>query len=123
VRITATDCLEFRGQKLPYGPPKGGTPNFTLTRRIDEEPSTVLAVGLVTVSSLLFLAESLSAQSRKITALVGGTLIDGYGSRFIRNSVILIEGERIKVIGQVGSLAIPSGVEIIFTEGMASNRF
>jgi len=76
----------------------------------------------LTASSLFFFPASLSAQSRKITALVGGTLIDGYGSRPIHNSVILIEGERIKVIGQVGSLAIPSGAEIISTEGIASNR-
>lgn len=71
-----------------------------------------------TVSSLLFLTESLPAQSRKITALVGGTLIDGYGSKPIRNSVIIIEGERIKAIGQVGSVSIPTSAEIIATEGM-----
>jgi len=72
----------------------------------------------LTVSSLLFLPASLPAQSRKLTALVGGTLIDGYGSRPIQNSVIILEGERIKAIGQVGSLSIPSGAEVISTEGM-----
>ncbi len=72
----------------------------------------------LTVTSLLFLPEPLSAQTRKITALVGGTLIDGYGTRPIRNSVIIIEGERIKAVGQIGSLAIPTGAEIISTEGM-----
>ncbi|HJZ79873.1 MAG TPA: amidohydrolase family protein [Pyrinomonadaceae bacterium] len=67
----------------------------------------------------LFIGTNLSrAQSRNVKALVGGTLIDGYGSRPIRNSVIIIEGERIKSIGQVGSLAIPAGAEIISTEGM-----
>ena len=59
-----------------------------------------------------------SAQSQKIKALVGGTLIDGFGSTPIRNSVIIIEGERIKAVGQVGTLAIPPGAEIISTEGM-----
>lgn len=58
------------------------------------------------------------AQSRNIKALVGGTLIDGFGSKPIRNSVILIEGERIKSVGQVGTLAVPSGAEVISTEGM-----
>jgi imidazolonepropionase-like amidohydrolase len=77
---------------------------------------SLLLVSL-TVSSLLFLPASVPAQSRKL-ALVGGTLIDGYGSRPIYNSVIIIEGERIKAIGQVGSLAIPSGAEVISTEGM-----
>jgi imidazolonepropionase-like amidohydrolase len=52
-------------------------------------------------------------------ALVGGTLIDGYGGPPIRNSVILIEGERIKAVGQVGMLAIPTGTEIISTAGMS----
>lgn len=52
-------------------------------------------------------------------ALVGGTLIDGYGGTPLRNSVIIIEGERIKAIGQVGQMQIPAGAEIISTEGMS----
>ncbi len=58
------------------------------------------------------------AQSGNVKALVGGTLIDGFGSTPIRNSVVIIEGERIKAVGQVGSLAIPPGAEVISTEGM-----
>ena len=52
-------------------------------------------------------------------ALVGGTLIDGYGGPPIRNSIILISGERIQAVGQVGSLPVPPGTEIISTEGMS----
>ena len=66
--------------------------------------------------SLLILGLPLAAQ---VKALVGGTLIDGYGGRPLRNSVILIEGERIKAIGQVGSLRVPDGAEVISTEGMS----
>ena len=44
---------------------------------------------------------------------MGGTLIDGYGGRPLRNSVVLIEGERITAVGQVGSLAVPTGAEVI----------
>src|SRR5687767_173021 len=58
------------------------------------------------------------AQSKGVKALVGGTLIDGYGSKPIRNSVVIIDGERIKAVGQVGLLGIPPGAEIISTEGM-----
>lgn len=58
------------------------------------------------------------APSQNLKALVGGTLIDGYGSKPIQNSVIIIEGERIKAVGQVGTLTIPQGAEIISTEGM-----
>lgn len=52
-------------------------------------------------------------------ALVGGTLIDGFGGDPIRNSIILIENERIVSIGQVGTFDIPQGTEIISTEGMS----
>ncbi len=44
------------------------------------------------------------AQNR-IKALVGGTLIDGFGGRPVRNSVILIDGERITAVGAQGTLA------------------
>ncbi|MGH9971529.1 MAG: amidohydrolase family protein [Pyrinomonadaceae bacterium] len=57
-------------------------------------------------------------QSKSLKALVGGTLIDGFGSKPIRNSVVIVEGERIKAVGQVGALAIPTGAEVISTEGM-----
>ena len=53
------------------------------------------------------------------TALVGGTLIDGFGSPPLRNSVVLVQGERITAVGQVGSLAVPAGAEVISTEGMS----
>ncbi len=66
---------------------------------------------------LFFTTIFLSAQNKK--ALVGGTLIDGFGGEPIENSVIIIEGERIKAIGQVGSLAIPADAEVISTEGMS----
>ena len=54
-----------------------------------------------------------------LKAMVGGTLIDGFGGPPIRNSVVLIEGERIKAVGQVGTLAVPQGAEVISTEGMS----
>ncbi len=58
------------------------------------------------------------ASGARLKALVGGTLIDGYAATPIRNSVVLIDGERISAVGQVGSLAVPSGAEVISTEGM-----
>ncbi len=50
--------------------------------------------------------------------MVGGTLVDGFGGPPLQNSVILIDGERISAVGQVGTLPIPSGAEVISTEGM-----
>lgn len=68
---------------------------------------------------LLVLALSAQAASaERLRALVGGTLIDGYGSHPIFNSVILIEGERISAVGTVETLPVPEGAEVISTEGM-----
>ncbi|MFD2532686.1 amidohydrolase family protein [Gracilimonas halophila] len=68
---------------------------------------------------ILLLVFSSNAFSQDIKALVGGTLIDGFGSTPIQNSVILIEGERIKEVGMMGAVDIPEGAEIISTEGMS----
>ena len=70
---------------------------------------------------LLFALFMFSAycSSSQVSALVGGTLIDGFGSKPIYNSVIIIEGEKIKAVGRVGEITIPSGAKIISTEGMS----
>jgi imidazolonepropionase-like amidohydrolase len=65
---------------------------------------------------LFFLTISLAAQKK---ALIGGTLIDGFGGEPLENSVILIEGEKIVKIGTVGSMDIPKDAEVISTEGMS----
>ncbi|MDH5608040.1 MAG: amidohydrolase family protein [Cyclobacteriaceae bacterium] len=70
---------------------------------------------LVSIFYLLFMYRSFG----QVTALVGGTLLDGYGSTPIKNSIIIIENERIQAIGQVGTLEIPQHAEIISTEGMS----
>ncbi|MDW3651233.1 MAG: amidohydrolase family protein [Bacteroidia bacterium] len=71
-------------------------------------------------SLFLFIACSfpflIQAQTK---ALVGGTLIDGYGGKPIYNSVIVIEGEKITAVGEEGSVEIPKKAEIISTEGMS----
>jgi len=70
------------------------------------------------ITSFLLVVSSIPALSQ-VKALVGGTLIDGFGGRPLQNSVILIDNERIKAIGQVGILAVPAGAEVISTEGMS----
>lgn len=42
-----------------------------------------------------------------VKALVGGTLIDGYRATPVRNSVILVEGTRIKAVGTIDTLEVP----------------
>lgn len=70
----------------------------------------------IIVILLCTFSHTLNAQ---VKALVGGTLIDGFGGKPVHNSVIIIEGERIKAVGQQGMLEIPRGAEIISTEGMS----
>jgi imidazolonepropionase-like amidohydrolase len=67
---------------------------------------------------LALLALAPTAQAVQRTALVGGTLVDGTLSDPIRDSVILIEDERIVAVGTVGSLAVPADAKVISTEGM-----
>ena len=64
---------------------------------------------------LLFMATTSFAQRK---ALVGGTLVDGYGGKPILNSVVVINGETIEQVGRVGEIDIPKGTQIISTEGM-----
>ena len=52
-------------------------------------------------------------------ALVGGTLINGFGNEPIKNSVVIIENETIKKVGTIDNTSIPSDAEIISTEGMS----
>src|SRR5688572_10163745 len=66
--------------------------------------------------SALCLATPVSA---KVTALVGGRLIDGWGGTPVNNSVVLVEGERIKAVGTIDSLPVPADAEIIDCRGMS----
>jgi imidazolonepropionase-like amidohydrolase len=68
---------------------------------------------------LICLIGQLNLNAQKIKAMVGGTLIDGFGGPPIQNSVIIIEDKRIKAVGRIGELAIPKDAEIISTEGMS----
>ena len=65
----------------------------------------------------LFIATAILSMAQR-KALVGGTLVDGFGGKPILNSVILINGETIEKVGRVGELDIPKGTQIISTEGM-----
>jgi imidazolonepropionase-like amidohydrolase len=78
-----------------------------------------LLAGLRVVLSVFALLIIASPALAQVKALVGGRLIDGYGGTPLDNSVVLIEGERIKTVGRLGEVAIPEGAEVISTEGMS----
>lgn len=65
----------------------------------------------------IFISHTSFTQDKK--ALVGGTLIDGYGGHPLKNSVIIIEGKKIVKVGTTSTLEIPKDAEIISTEGMS----
>lgn len=60
----------------------------------------------------------LRPDSTPVKALVGGTLLDGYGGPPLRDAVVLIEGERIAEVGPAGQVEIPADARVISTEGM-----
>jgi imidazolonepropionase-like amidohydrolase len=71
----------------------------------------------VAAVAALFAFASLPAAAEKL-ALVGGTLVDGTLREPVRDSVVLVDGERITAVGTVGSLAVPEGYAVVSTEGM-----
>ncbi len=80
---------------------------------------TLAAVAVATLVAAPPAAQQAPAAKPGVKALVGGTLIDGHGGRPLRNSLVIIKGERIDAVGQIGTLAVPAGAEVISTEGMS----
>jgi len=71
----------------------------------------------ITIQLLLTLSPLFVFAQKK--ALVGGTLIDGFGGKPIHNSVILVEDDEITHVGHQGNTDIPEDAEVISTEGMS----
>lgn len=69
------------------------------------------------LAAAVMLALAPAANAGKL-ALVGGTLVDGTLREPIRNSVVIVDGERIIAVGSVGDLPVPADAEVISTEGM-----
>src|SRR5262249_12383464 len=66
---------------------------------------------LVSLTAAGVPAQRQSPAPSRVQALVGGLLVDGYAGPPIQNSVILIDGDTITAVGQVGRLAVPAGAE------------
>jgi imidazolonepropionase-like amidohydrolase len=85
----------------------------TLTRRI------LIAAVLGVLGMLGSLEAGIRAQAQgRGLALVGGALIDGTGAPPVRDSVVLIRGDRIERVGTLATVPVPAGYESISTEGM-----
>lgn len=57
-----------------------------------------------------------SAQQQTLV-IQGGTLIDGNGGTPLRNSVIVIQGNRITAVGGIGQVQVPAGATVINAAG------
>lgn len=68
------------------------------------------------VLACLLSLTSLSAQEADL-AIVGGTLIDGNEGAPVRNSVVLVEGDRITEVGRVGVTEVPDGARVVDADG------
>ena len=73
------------------------------------------------IFALLFFINisSISFSNERVKVLMGCTLIDGFGSHTIKNSVIIIHDDIIREVGSINEIEIPSEAEIISTEGMS----
>ena len=69
----------------------------------------------LTAIIILALAPALFAQEAKVTAIRCGRLFDGKTLELRRNVVVVIEGERIREVGE--SVAIPEGAKVIDLSG------
>ena len=60
-----------------------------------------------------------SPLNAKVTALVGGRLIDGWGGAPVNQSVVLLDGERITAVGTVDTLPVPADATVVDCRGMS----
>lgn len=74
-----------------------------------------MRIGVVAVVATLFALVTSQVACAETLALVGGTLIDGTGRAPIERSVLLIEGGKIRVVGQIGTVAVPKNARRIDT--------
>jgi len=76
-----------------------------------------LLVTLLIASSLTARSAGLHSQSAGVTAITGGTLIDGNGGAAMADAVVVISNGRITAAGPRGSVTVPQGATVIDAAG------
>src|SRR5829696_8395546 len=79
--------------------------------------AAVAAVAAFSPQSGLVAEQSQRQGSQGSIAIVGAMLVDGHGGLPLHNSVVLVEGDKIKAIGTVDNLKPPTGAKIIDGRG------
>lgn len=90
--------------------PRAVQPEFVL--------SLLALTALAPCGSVGGVASAQPAEAGSRVAMVGGTLVDGFGGEPLRDSVVLIEADTIARVGTVETLPVPPGYQVISTEGM-----
>ena len=78
-------------------------------------------LSILTLSGLCLVLVTIQAAADETPtlAIAGGQLVDGYGGQPVHNAVVLVAGERISAVGNVDTVTIPEGVEILDVNGMS----
>ncbi len=74
---------------------------------------------LLILCSVAMLASIQAHGQNRPLVIEGGTLIDGTGGTPLRNSVIVIEGSRIKAVGTQGQVSYPQNALVIQAQGQS----
>lgn len=77
-----------------------------------------LVLCLVTTLPTFGQASSRSSEASKVIAIVGGTLVDGLGRAPLKDSVVLIEGDRIRAVGARRRVKVPKDSRVIDARGL-----
>jgi imidazolonepropionase-like amidohydrolase len=85
--------------------------------------NTMKCMGTLTVIhavAFVFTSLAASAQTERAAelAIIGGTLIDGFGGTPLPDAVVIVSGNRIVAVGQEGLVEIPAGARIVDSNGM-----
>lgn len=76
------------------------------------------AILLAITAQLVSMQVSAQTDQAVDLAIVGGRLVDGYGGLPLPDAVILVSGNRIVAVGQVGTLEVPPGATVVDSNGM-----
>ena len=74
-------------------------------------------LGLLSLTTLLWLSWGIRAQQPTQTVITGGTLIDGRGGSPVRDAAIVVEGNRIQAVGPRSSVKYRPGARLIDASG------
>ena len=76
---------------------------------------TMLRGLVLTVLGSMLAASALAASESRVTALVGGTVVNLDGGPPLTNAVVLVEDERISAIGSANDIVVPADATVIDT--------